>query len=291
MDKKDKNRPRNRVTSQRKRPPTSNYYRSGTNTPENASPFEARLNKVNPFKKFWLRAVDVAAILLLIYLLIHSLIVRSPAQVIANDSSYHSATNYQDSVNNYLKALKNHNKITFDENGIVTSLKSAYPEISTAAVELPVFSQKPIVRIHIAGPSFYLKSGEQEYLVDANGKAVAYRWQYPKVIGLPQVIDQSGYSVSRGRQILSSRDISFLRNLIEHCKSNGIPVQSLVLPSSAQEIDLHTTDKRYFVKFYLNGDSDLQIGQFLAARHEFGVKNINPEQYLDVRISGKIFYK
>ncbi|MDB5160892.1 MAG: hypothetical protein JWO96_272 [Candidatus Saccharibacteria bacterium] len=292
MDKKDTNRARTRTAAApRKRPPTSNYYRSGAGSVGEGSPFEQKVKTVNKLSKFWVRTLDVLLVLLLLYLLIHSLILKPKARVVVNDTSYHSMVNYQDSINNYLGALRNHNKITFSENGVVNALKRDYPEITAAAVELPVFSQSPVVRLQIAAPSFFLSSADKEYLVDASGRAVAYASQYPLVKNLPQIIDQSGYEVSRGKQVLSSRDVSFIKNLVEHSNSSGIKLQSLILPSSPEELDLRAADKSYFVKFYLGGDSDLQIGQFLASRHEFAQKGTNPEQYLDVRVSGKIFYK
>jgi hypothetical protein len=63
------------------------------------------------------------------------------------------------------------------------------------------------------------------------------------------------------------------------------------LPSTAEELDIHTPDRPYYVKFYLAGDALLQTGQYLASRHQFDTTNSQPAEYLDVRIPGKIFYK
>jgi hypothetical protein len=70
-----------------------------------------------------------------------------------------------------------------------------------------------------------------------------------------------------------------------------VSIKSLTLPKSVQELDLHTSDRTYFVKFYLGGDALQQTGQFLAARHQFDITNSQPAEYLDVRVAGKIFYK
>src|SRR5438045_2324231 len=117
-------RPRNRVTSEgRRRPAMSKYYRSGAAGPNQPSPFETKLDKANPLKKFWLKAADVLLIALLIIFLGHSLIVSSNAKVIASDTSYHSITNYQDSAKRYLRALRNNNKITFDSDAIAADFQ------------------------------------------------------------------------------------------------------------------------------------------------------------------------
>jgi hypothetical protein len=63
------------------------------------------------------------------------------------------------------------------------------------------------------------------------------------------------------------------------------------LPPKAQELDLRASDQSYYVKFYLGGDAMIQTGQYLAARQKFAQTKQQPGEYLDVRVSGKIFYK
>jgi hypothetical protein len=280
-----------RRPQERKRPPTSNYYRSGAGPAGQASPFEAKLNAVSPLKRIWLKTIDILMILVLIFLVFHSLILRSNAKIIVNNTNFSSISNYRDVTNGYLRAVKNNNKLTFDDKGLINTLKTDFPEIDTASVELPVFSQRPVVRIAISPPSFFLKSADKTYILDAAGKAVAYNYQYPRITGLPVIVDQSGFTVSRGKQVLSQHDISFIKDLQAHCEANSIKIKSLVLPASPEEADLYTEDQPYFVKFHLAGDPDIQTGQFLAARHNFAQNNVQPSQYLDVRVSGKIFYK
>lgn len=282
---------RRRRPQQRKRPPTSTYYRSGSGSTKLSSPFEARLNKVNPIKRLWLKTIDLLMIGILLYLIIHSLILRPNAKIITNNTAYSSINNYQDITNSYLRAIKNNNKLTFDDKGLVATLKTDFPEIDTASVELPVFSQRPVVRITISPPAFFLKSADKTYIIDTMGKAVAYNYQFPRIKGLPEIIDQSGYRISRGNQVLSQHDVAFIRDLKAYSDANKISIKSIILPLSPEEADLYTQDQPYFVKFYLAGDPNIQIGQFLAARRNFSQNNIRPTDYLDVRISGKIFYK
>jgi hypothetical protein len=275
----------------RRRPAMSTYYRSGAQANDKPSPFEKRSIRSKRGKKLLIKIADLLAVALLIFLVIHSLIVSNDAKVIASDTSYHTQTNYQDSAKHYIKSLRNRNKVTFDTAAIVRSYQNDYPEVKATSVELPIFSQKPVIRLQISEPSFFLRSGDKEYLIDASGRAVAYSYQYPKVKGLPIIIDQSGFTIKKGQPVLSDDNIAFIKAVLAHCVSNGVKVQSITLPASASEMDLRTSDRPYFVKFYLGGDSAVQIGQFLAARHQFDQKNSQPTEYLDVRVGGKVFYK
>jgi hypothetical protein len=69
-----------------------------------------------------------------------------------------------------------------------------------------------------------------------------------------------------------------------------IPIKDMVLSRSPQEVDLYTNDYGYYTKFYMGGDAVIQAGQYLAARNSFNAVTA-PQQYLDVRIAGKVFYK
>jgi len=90
---------------------------------------------------------------------------------------------------------------------------------------------------------------------------------------------------------VSASSAKFINTVIAQSKRANVPIVSFVLPNTAQEVDLRTSDKPYYVKFYLGGDALIQTGQFLAARHQFDATNSQPSEYLDVRVAGKIFYR
>ena len=290
MSQSDSRRPRQ--SNARRRPPISKYYRSGAKAADVDSPF-ASVNKPDPKRhsKYLVRFIDILVVAAIIFLLVRSSLVNSDAKVIVNDTFYHSLTNYQDSAKKYLGALTNHTKLTFNQSKVISQFQHDYPEVGAASIELPVFSQRPIIRLQVAPPAFILDSGDNKYIVDSQGRAVGGEGQLAKVSNLPLVTDQSGFGASLGKQVLSSGDVLFITDLTNQLKASKIPIKSLVLTKSPSELDLYTADQPYLTKFYLAGDPSVQIGQFLAARHEFSQKAITPSQYLDVRVSGRIFYQ
>src|SRR4051812_24213276 len=120
----DKNKPRPRNPAGRDRPRMTNYYRSGATPSKGDSPFVQKLPKPNKLKKYSIRFLDLLLIIGLLFLLVHSLIINPHAKLIVSDNSVHSFTNYQDASNSYLRALRDHNKITFDTNGLVKKFKN-----------------------------------------------------------------------------------------------------------------------------------------------------------------------
>jgi cell division septal protein FtsQ len=272
-----------------KRTPITNNYRS-KNQPGQPSPFRTKPPPKNR-RKYLLGIVDIILVILLLAGLVNSLLLSTDPKVSVTDLTYRPQKTYQSSVKAAFAGFKNRNKITFDEQIVVAKIQSQFPEVEAVQVELPFISRQPRVRLVISPPAFKLVSNNRAYIIDSQGFAVATADSLPKFPGLVTLNDQSGFSVSAGRQVLSRQSVSFIRTLIEQSRRAKVPIASLSLPALPQELDLRTSDQPYFVKFYLGGDVDTETGQFLATRAKFIRDHTAPSEYLDVRVAGKIFYK
>ncbi|HSX27152.1 MAG TPA: hypothetical protein VLG25_00015 [Patescibacteria group bacterium] len=266
-----------------------NFYRSTTKS-NSDSPFEKKL-KQSKSRVLFSKTVDLLLIVLAFFALGYILIIRPQPKVDIDSVTYHPLNYYSDFLSAEFKDIKNRNKITFDEGQIVAEAKKHFPEISDAAITLNLFSQTPNVKISVSEPAFILSSQEADYIVDHEGVAVAKRVELPKLSALPILLDQTGFNVSLGKQVISSDQVKFINQLIAQAKKSKVPILSMTLPAKAQELDLKTKDHSYYIKFFLGGDSLAQIGQFLAARHQFEQTGKQPTKYLDVRVSGKIYYQ
>lgn len=265
----------------------ANYYRSSNQGKK--SPFA----KKPPRKpgRFVSRLFNLLIISVIILCLGYSLVIRPQPRVIASSYPYRTAQVYEEAAQRKLSAIKNRTKLTFDEKSLVNDLQKQFPEISSVSVELPLFGQKPTLRLAIAAPSFTLMSKGSNYVISSDGIAIDSVQRFPSIKGLPALNDQSGFTFKVGQQVLSASEIDFVEQVLSQSLRAGVPVQSLTLPSKIQELDLRTKDRGYYVKFYLGGNAELQTGQFLAARDKFSREHIEPAEYLDVRVSGRIFYK
>lgn len=290
MAAKESNRPRNRSNAAPGKVQLTKYYRSGDPRAAQRSPFRPSVAKAK--RRRWLsKFIDVAIIAAVLFCLVYSLIIKPNPKLQASDASYRSFDVYKRAVTTKLEALRNRNKITFDENGIKSELTKEFPEITDISIELPLLGQTPSVKLEVSQPAFFLVSAGQRYIINSQGRAAARAGDLPQIKGLQIITDQSGFNTEVGKLILSTQQINFIKSVIVQAKHGGVPIQSLTLPPLAAELDLRTTDRPYLVKFFLSGDALQQTGQYLAARHNFDQKGPQPEQYLDVRVPGKIFYK
>ena len=271
--------------------PRPSYYRAPVAKTASRSPFKRKTPQRQPRRGVLATLRNGLIIILLLAGLVYSQIVKAEPKLEVNDTSYHSTEEYTGAAKDDLTALRNKTKLTLDKRGIADSLKRQYPEIDSVRIDLSLFSQKPTIKLNIAAPTFNLSSGGSLYVVGANGVVAATSASLPGAAKLPSLIDQSGFVVAPGKQILGNQAISFINSLLAQCQQAGVKVQSLTLPASPSELDLRAEGIAYFVKFDLNGDVLIQAGQYLAAKHKFDSEGSPPSQYLDVRVAGKIYYK
>jgi cell division septal protein FtsQ len=285
-------RPRQRALPRQNSKVPLTFYRGRESSTASESPFK---NKEQPgpsrLSRFFARLLDGVIIVALLACLLYSLFVKDTPKVTLNSEIYHSRSAYEAAAHKYLSTLTNRNKITLNEEAIINSLQAEFPEISSASVELPILAETPVIHINIANPSFILSSSGSSYIVSSDGVAIDPAGKLQNSKNLTIVTDQSGFNTKAGERVMSASSVQFINSLIAQMKHANIGIGQLVLPPLAQELDLKTSDKPYFVKFYLGGDVQQQAGQFLASRHQFDSTNTQPTQYLDVRVPGKVFYK
>jgi hypothetical protein len=285
-------RPRQRVSQRTTSKVPMTFYRAGDSSASTESPFKQKeLPIPSRVSRFFARMLDGVLILVLTAVLLYSLFVNDNPKVVLNSEVYHSADTYQDAAKKILGSLKNRNKVTLNEHSIVNSMQRQFPEISSAYVELPIMSETPVIHLSIARPSFVLSNNGSSYIVSSDGVAIASSGQITGTKSLAVVMDQSGFDAHAGEQVMSAASVKFVNDLIVQLKHANVPISQIILPPLAQELDLKTADKPYYVKFYLGGDVMQQAGQFLATRKQFNDTNTQPAEYLDVRVPGKVFYK
>lgn len=275
-----------RQTGQRKKIPQANYYQGGGVNRSN-DPFKRRTKRNNNAVA---KTIDVFIFIAVLAGLAYSLLVSPNPNVIASTTVYRPASTYRDGARESLGTIKDRTKISFDEQSTISSLQKQFPEISSASIELPLFSQRPTIRLQISRPAYTISGAGGVFVIDNDGVAVDRADKFPAVKGLLTIQDQSGYKISEGNKVLSGDNVSFINTVVAQAKHSNVPVAGFILPPAAQELDLKTADKSYLVKFYLGGDPLVQTGQWLAARHQFG-SGQQPASYLDVRVAGKIYYK
>lgn len=130
--------------------------------------------------------------------------------------------------------------------------------------------------------------GSKQYYVDDNG--VPFQVNYydnPSV----KIVDNSGVQQANGTAVASSRFLRFVGRTVALAKSNGMTIEQATIPAgTTRQVEVKVAGHGYPVKLSLDRPVGEQVEDMQRAIAHFDNKQQTP-QYIDVRISGKAYYK
>jgi hypothetical protein len=208
----------------------------------------------------------------------------------------HDEKAYEAAASRYLaSSVWNGNKLTVNTGAVAARLQQDFPELTSVSVALPLVGHRPVVYIRTAAPRLLLTTTNgQSFVVDENGKALiaASRVADLAALKLPVINDESGISLSEGKTVLSSSSVSFIRIVLSELSAQNIRPERITLPAGTSELDVYPVGTSYFVKFNFQSETALQqAGTYLATAARLKEQGITPNQYIDVRVDGRAYYK
>lgn len=129
---------------------------------------------------------------------------------------------------------------------------------------------------------------KQQY-VDAMGVAFSKNY-YPAPS--VQIVDNSGIRADHGQVVVASnRFLSFVGQTVGLAKQQGFIVAQVVIPpASTRQVELRLEGKTYPIKLSIDREVGEQIEDMARTIQWFDSRRQTP-QYIDVRVSGKAFYR
>ena len=130
---------------------------------------------------------------------------------------------------------------------------------------------------------------EVKYYVDASGETFQNNYFAEPVVS---VKDESGIKPDTNQLVASTRLLRFLGQTVAGLNAAGLgAVTSVTIPGGTlRELDVALTSRPYRIKTHMDRDAAGQVSDIIAALKYLDGKKITPE-YVDVRISGKAFYR
>jgi hypothetical protein len=202
-------------------------------------------------------------------------------------------TVYEDAASAAFASPLNRNKITVDTNRIAAELEKRFPELRAVTVSLPVIGSKPVVYIHPSLPKLIFVAGSGTYLLDGNGRALITGNQVSSLedLHVPVVSDQSGLPVELGKVVLPESTVSFISEVVGQLNAKGITTNSLILPPGSTELRVKMEGTDYYVRYDLHGNAREAVGAYLAARQYLEANGKAPNEYVDVRVGNKVYFR
>lgn len=181
-------------------------------------------------------------------------------------------------------------RFSLDTTKLTEYIQTTYPEVdrvlpnvsygdALGAAELTITVRKPVVVWRTTSSQLY---------VDASGNAFERNFFASPLV---EVIDKSGVQAHSNQVLVSNRFLSFIGTLVGKMRQQGYEVTQVTLPlNSLRQVEVSLAGIAYPIKFSVDRPVGEQVED--ADRSVRYLKsNGSSLEYIDVRVSGKAFYK
>lgn len=167
-------------------------------------------------------------------------------------------------------------------------VQSRAPEVEYIEVDGSAGFGKSLFTVMMREPIAGWNINNRQQYVDASGTAFERNYfATPSV----QIVDKSGIQVQAGQAVASNRFLGFVGRAVGLAKAGGYKVTQVIIPSgTTREIQLKLDRVGYPIKLSVDRPAGEQIEDMTRAISWLRTHDKKPK-YLDVRVSGKAFYK
>jgi len=223
----------------------------------------------------------------------------NPQIIVDNNTSsvdfLHTKQQYQQTIKTILSSsFLNKSKFTIDSNAIARQFEADYPELDSATVIIPITGHKLQLVIKASTPVLNLQNSTGYYLLSDEGVVIKKFSSLTDMNStkLVTLTDQSNSPAYLGKGFISSETTAFIQNIIFQYSKKGIAIAGMSLPNSPYEIDVQSRGQNFIAKYNLLNSSNYQIGIYFSILNYLKTNNLPmPTQFIDLRVSGKAFYK
>lgn len=206
----------------------------------------------------------------------------------AGDTSV-SAERYKSLINEYLAGRPLERlRMFLNEDHLQKHLMNVAPEVESieasgsagiATTQFDIIFRKPVAGWLI---------GSTQYYVDKDGISfMTNHFERPTV----KIADQSGVPQTSGAAVASSRFLRFVGRTVELSARGGLVVEQAIIPqNTTRQIEVKLAGRPYPIKLSLDRPVGEQVEDLQRAVAYFDTNKLVPT-YIDVRVSGKAFYK
>lgn len=208
---------------------------------------------------------------------------------VSSDSSIQLDSVYKETIEKYFGAQPAERlRFLLNENQLSSYLQQTLPEVQDISVEGAAGFGKSEFRITMRTPIAGWSINGQQRFVDEAGVAFARNYFPSPAV---QIIDKSGIQVDAGQAVASNRFLGFVGQVVGLAKAQGYIVTQVIIPEmTTRQIELRLKDVAYPVKLSVDRPAGEQVEDMVRTLQWMAARSLTPE-YIDVRVSGKAYYR
>ena len=196
---------------------------------------------------------------------------------------------YQRALNDYFASRPGERlRPLLDEKHLNQFMTQATPEVSSVHINGATGVATSRFDIVFRTPVASWLINSKQYYVDKDGVSFQINYfNHPTV----KIVDQSGVPQTTGTTIASSRFLRFVGRTVELARNSGLTVEQAIIPVGAtRQIEVRLANRVYPIKLSLDRPVGEQVEDMQRAVAFFDTRMLTP-QYVDVRVSGKAYYR
>ncbi len=167
---------------------------------------------------------------------------------------------------------------------VANKLTEVESVINKGMVNIGATSFAITMRVPVAG----WKINDKQYFVDTKGVPFDQNYFAAPIV---QIIDNSGASLQTGEASVSKRFLGFVGRIVSLAKDSSYTVTQAILPANTtRELEIKLKENNLLVKLSIDRPAGEQVEDMSRAVRYFVSHNQTPA-YIDVRVSGRAFYK
>lgn len=245
-----------------------------------------------------LRKMILTGVVTVIALVFGIWYLASQYTVAVGEITYTPATTSQPDSNLYKQAIAKYLgsqpaerfRFAINQDRLTQFVSGTLPEVQSIQVN-GGSSNNTDFKVTLRQPIASWKTGASQSFVDEQG--VSFTNNYFAKPGVV-ITDNSGAKAdeSSNKAVVSERFLRFLGRLVALTNGSGLgTVTEASLPkNTAREIDIKIKGKPYLIKTHIDRDPAATVEDIKRVAGHLTQKNITPS-YIDVRVSGRAFYK
>ena len=179
-------------------------------------------------------------------------------------------------------------KFFLDQIALSTYVSNKLPEVELVIPKNMVGIGVTNFAIKMRSPVAGWKINDKQYYVDAKG--IPFEQNYfiaPQV----QILDNSGVSFQTGSASVSKRFLGFVGQVVSLSSNDNLAVTQAILPAgTTRELEVKLGGSNLLVKMSIDRPAGEQVEDMSRAVQYFTSHSQSPS-YIDVRVSGKAFFK
>ncbi len=193
-----------------------------------------------------------------------------------------------DQVDRYLAERPVQRNILFVQTkGLAQDIKQSQPTMKSVTIR-----RDPLLRLQVivaeSQPALIWKTADQLWLLSEDGRVL--REASSGEGGLGTIVDTAQLKVQAGDQVADRQFVNFSRDAFSLARQKGIGLESGSIGATTRELNL-TVKGGVVIKTDTSRSANEQLQAYQEAMQTAQQQKKLPTEYVDVRVTGRVFYK